>query len=532
MPNLAPTPTSGAHVTALAGTEVVAVVGGGAMGAGIAQVAALAGHRVLLFDSRPQARDRALEHIGRAIGKLVDKGRLTPAAAADAAARLAPAASLAELAGAALVVEAIVENLDAKRALFEALEAVVGDDCILATNTSSLSVTALGATLRSPQRLAGMHFFNPVPQMALVEVVSGLATDRAVADTLFATSAAWGKHPVHARSTPGFIVNRVARPFYAEALRLLGERGADPATIDAILRDCGGFRMGPFELMDLIGHDVNLAVTRSVFQAYYHDPRFTPSVCQQELVDAGFLGRKTGRGFFRYGPADAAPPAHQEAARARPDFVGYSVVTGAEADAGVVGQLARRLRGAGMDLSARKLAGGGQHDAAPAFHCHGAAIYLCDGRSATERACANGHADTVLFDLAFDYASTPRIALSCADQCQPAAYHAAVGLFQAAGMMVSRLDDVPGMAVMRTVAMLANEAADAVNQGVCSARDVDIAMQKGVNYPRGPLAWADAVGIGQIVTVLANLAASYGEDRYRVSPLLRRKMAGAGRFHG
>nr|WP_315398648.1 3-hydroxyacyl-CoA dehydrogenase PaaH [uncultured Duganella sp.] len=529
-------------MAALSKDRLVAVIGAGAMGAGIAQVAAVAGYTVKLYDTRPEVVAKSISDIALVFNKLVAKERMSAVAAAAAIARLRAAVTLDDVAGAGLVVEAIVENLDAKRGLFAELEALVGDDCILATNTSSISVTAIAAKLRKPERLVGMHFFNPVPLMALVEVISGLATDAAVAQTVCDTAAEWGKNPVHAKSTPGFIVNRVARPFYAEGWRLLAERAADAATIDAVMRECGGFRMGPFELMDLIGHDVNFSVTQSVFNAYFHDPRFTPSVLQQEMVNAGFLGRKSGRGFYSYGDGAApAPKPHSEAPHPAPDFVSFTVEQGAKSGAPrvagsvVADALAERLRAAGIAVAHRQSPEARGHaagaDGAPAFHCNGAAVYLTDGRSATERARDNQYPDTVLFDLALDYASAPRIALACADQCSPAAYQAVVGLFQAAGFAVTRLDDVPGMAVMRTVAMLVNEAADTVNQGVCSAEAVDIAMQKGVNYPRGPLAWADAVGIGQIVTVLANLAASYGEDRYRVSPLLRRKHAGGGSFH-
>jgi 3-hydroxybutyryl-CoA dehydrogenase len=513
---------------------VVAVIGSGAMGAGIAQVAAAAGYRVKLYDTRPDAVGKALAQIVKMFQKLVEKGRMTPADAAAAGARLTGAASLPDVADAALVVEAIVEDLEAKRRLFAELEALVADSCILATNTSSISVTAIAAGLRLPQRLVGMHFFNPVPLMALVEVVSGLATDRAVADTVFATAAAWGKSPVHAKSTPGFIVNRVARPFYAEALRLLTERAADPATLDAVMREAGGFRMGPFELMDLIGHDVNFSVTLSVFNAYFCDPRFMPSVLQREMVDAGFLGRKSGRGFYLYGaaPASAPAPVQTEPARLRPEFVSYSSEPGAGAALPApVAAMAARLASAGIAIVQRKALPDADPAEAPAFHCNGAAVFLTDGRSATERARANHHPDTVLFDLALDYAKATRIAVACADQCSPAAYDAVVGLLQGAGFAVSRLDDVPGLAVMRTVAMLANEAADAVNQGVCTAQAVDIALQKGVNYPRGPLAWADAIGLQQVVTVLDNLARTYGEGRYRVAPLLRRKLASGATFH-
>ena len=509
--------------------SIVAVIGSGAMGSGIAQVAAASGYEVRLYDTRAEAVAKAIADIGSMFVKLAEKGRMTSAEAAAASARLHPVADLHEVASAAIVIEAIVESLDVKRMLFADLEAVVDDDCILATNTSSISVTAIAAKLRRPERLVGMHFFNPVPLMALVEVISGLATAKHVADTVFATAAAWGKNPVHARSTPGFIVNRVARPFYAEGLRLLSEQAADAATLDAVMREAGGFRMGPFELMDLIGHDVNFAVTQSVFNAYFGDPRFMPSVHQQEMVNAGFLGRKSGRGFFYYSEGAVKPAPHTEPAQARPEVVSISMEP--DVKNAVTAPIEQRLAGAGYTVTHRNPLPHAAHNEAPAFHCMGAAVFLTDGRSATERANVNKHPDTVLYDLVLDASSATRIALARADQCSDGAYNAVVGLFQGAGFSVTLLDDVPGMAVMRTVAMLANEAADAVNQGVCSAGAVDIAMQKGVNYPRGPLAWADAVGIAHVVTVLANLAATYGEERYRVSALLRRKLANGSAFH-
>jgi 3-hydroxybutyryl-CoA dehydrogenase len=293
---------------ALAPSALVGVIGAGAMGAGIAQVAAAAGHTVLLYDLDEAACDKALAGIRAQFARLAEKGRLEPAQADAAGSRIRAVRALAEFAGAALIVEAAAERLDVKREIFATLERHVDERCVLATNTSSISITSIAAGLRAPQRVAGLHFFNPAPLMALVEVVSGLATAAEVAQLLYDTAAAWGKRPVMAKSTPGFIVNRVARPYYAEALRVLNEQGGTPASIDAVMRDAGGFRMGPFELMDLIGHDVNFAVTESVFRAYFNDPRYTPSLIQQELVNAGFLGRKSGRGFYSYAP-DAPPPA-------------------------------------------------------------------------------------------------------------------------------------------------------------------------------------------------------------------------------
>ena len=505
---------------ALAVTSVVGVVGSGAMGTGIAQVAAVAGHTVLLFDARDGAAQSACDSIHKVLSTLVDKGRMTSEQATAAAARLHAASSLNEFKQAALVVEAIVENLEVKQQLFASLEAIVTSDCVLATNTSSISITSIGAKLKHPERLVGMHFFNPVPLMALVEVISGLATSPAVADCIDATAKVWGKLPVRATSTPGFIVNRVARPFYAEALRLLLEQAADPASIDAVMRESGGFRMGPFELMDLIGHDVNFAVTQSVFEAYYNDPRFTPSIIQKELLNAGFLGRKSGRGFYSYGPDVHVPVPQQHADctySGTPSFLRNSPT--AEA-------IAARLSAAGHQVEWHEPTA----NDSPVISLNDASLYLTDGRSATVRASESSHADTVLMDLAFDSQTCTRLAIAVADQCSPAAQTALIGVLQAAGYRITVLRDVPGMVVMRTVAMLANEAADAVNQGVCSAADANLAMQKGVNYPIGPLAWAERIGLHFVMRVLQNLAMEYGEDRYRVSPLIRRKVVSGATF--
>lgn len=504
---------------ALSTQTIVAVVGSGAMGAGIAQVAAVAGHSVKLFDNRPDAAKLAVDGLRAQFAKLAEKGRMTLDAANAAVGRLVVANQLSDLADAGLVVEAIVENLQAKQGLYRALEDIVGPDCIFGSNTSSISVTAIGAALLRPQRLAGLHFFNPAPLMALVEVVPGLATDRAVADTLFATVAAWGKTPVHAKSTPGFIVNRVARPYYAEALRLLTEGAADCATIDAVMRESGGFRMGPFELMDLIGNDVNFAVTRSVWNAFYNDPRFLPSLIQQELVDAGFFGKKAGRGFYDYRAGADKPAPDTEAAQPTPTNM---VICGESAAASA---LAMRLTAASVAFQRIASLDGRIAQAGEAV------IFVTDGRSATQRASEIGLANTVLIDLALDYVKAARLALASASQCAPTAVHAAIGMLQASGFKVSRFADIPGLAVMRTVAMLANEAADAVNQGVCLAAAADSAMQLGVNYPRGPIAWADQVGLRAIRDVLANLGTSYGEDRYRISPLIQRHLFAGKKLH-
>jgi len=501
---------------ALPRDATVAVIGSGAMGSGIAQIAAQAGHTVRLFDTRMGVAEKARTTIRETLQGLAAKGKLDSADAVASAARIVAVHALGDCVSAALVIEAIVEDLTEKRALMRELEKIVPRDTILASNTSSLSVTAIAAGLRHPGRVAGMHFFNPVPLMRLVEIIAGLATDTATTDTLAATAVAWGKDPVHATSTPGFIVNRCARPFYGEALRLLAEGAADAATIDAVLRGAGGFRMGAFELMDLIGNDVNFAVTRGVWEACYYDPRYAPSVLQQERVAAGFLGRKSGRGFYDYATG-AVPP--RPATLDAQSFNGPVVVYG---DAGVLAPLVARIGGAGVDVQQRP-----PLDAFPdgALGAGDAVLVLSDGRTATTRAGATNAPNLVLVDLALDYATCERLAIAEADGCSAGAFAVAAGLIQRAGIAVSRFDDVAGLAVLRVVATLANEAADAVTHGVASATDVDVAMQKGVNYPRGPLRWADEVGVGRIRDVLHNLAAHYGEDRYRLSPLIARRYA-------
>ncbi|WP_327440648.1 3-hydroxyacyl-CoA dehydrogenase PaaH [Pseudomonas donghuensis] len=504
-------------MTALSHNVMVAVIGAGAMGAGIAQVAAQAGHRVQLYDSRPGTAAQAIATIDQHLGKRVANGKLAASARAECLARLRPAAQLDELADAGLVIEAIVEKLEVKRDLLGQLESLCRSDCILASNTSSISITQLAAGLAHPQRLVGMHFFNPAPVMALVEVVSGLATASEIAECIKDTALAWGKQPVLARSTPGFIVNRVARPFYAESLRLLQEQVSDCASLDALLREAGGFAMGAFELTDLIGHDVNYAVTCSVFDAYYQDRRFTPSLVQKALVDAGYLGRKSGRGFYDY---------HQHALRPQPLSLESQAVPDTlfvEGEPGLLAPLLERLASAGLVLSHRP--GNGL------LRIGQATLALSDGRLASQRARDEGLRNLVLLDLALDYASARRLGISWAADTSPAAIDQVVALLNAAGIAPTALRDSPALCVLRTVVCLANEGADALLHGVASAADIDLAMCAGVNYPCGPLAWADALGIDYTVQVLSNLQAAYGEERYRPSLHLRRLLAEGACFH-
>ena len=444
----------------------IAVIGAGTMGAGIAQVAAVAGHPVLVYDAAPGAAERAVGAVRMRIAGLVAKGRLD---VDPARLRLDVARELDELAPAQCVVEAVVEDLAVKQALFADLEKVIAPGCVLATNTSSLSPTAIAAALGHPGRLVGMHFFNPAPVMRLVEVVSGLATRPEVAAAVTELARAWGKQVVRAAATPGFIVNRVARPYYAEALRLAEEQAAGPATIDAVLTQAGGFRMGPFALMDLVGQDVNEAVTRSVWAAFGYDPRFAPSLLQRAMVEAGWLGRKTGRGWYRYGE-DAAPPA-PEAAPGRP------------APAQVTEHGASPLRTL-LSRSGVEIRAGAGSDGTVDLPS-GALLVRCDGRPATALA---GDRPVVVVDRTLDDATAAGIAIAACEGCPAAAVDEATGLLQAAGLTVYVIDDAPGLVVTRTVAMLVNGAADARHKGVASAADIDTAMRLGTNYPLGPLA--------------------------------------------
>ncbi|ODS91463.1 MAG: 3-hydroxyacyl-CoA dehydrogenase [Comamonas sp. SCN 65-56] len=481
----------------------ILLIGVGVMGQGIAQVAAQAGHRVFLFDTFEGAAVKAREKIATTFTKLVEKAKLTQQDADATLARLLPIQTLAEGKTALLAIEAVVERLDVKHSLFQQLEDLLPEGAILATNTSSISVTAIGAGLKRPERLVGMHFFNPAPLMKLVEVVHGLRTDKAIAAEVEQLARAWGKTPVHARSTPGFIVNRIARPYYAEALMLLQEQALAPEALDAVLR-AAGFRMGPCELMDLIGLDTNYAVTKTVFEANFYDRRFTPSLVQRELVEAGQFGRKNGRGFYVYpegapalAPCPVAPPA-----------AGSTVVvhgSGTVADALAVaakGFTVSRVptsNWVGLQLGSLQLR-------------------QTDGRSAWQIARAEGLAQLAVFD---ELPTVAGGAIAFATTGAASAAHAA-GVLQALGWQPVPMQDAPGLVVARTLAMLVNEAADAVQQGVCTPDGADAAMKLGVNYPAGPFEWLQRLGRSRVIGLIEALDACYRGERYRISPWLQR----------
>ena len=372
----------------------IAVIGAGTMGSGIAQVAATAGCSVQLVDAFPEALQRAENSLQKTLAKLVEKGKISQEESARIAGNIRYESSVSALTNAQLVIEAIVENLEVKRNLFAELESIVSPECILASNTSSLSIASIAASCKKSNRVIGIHFFNPAPLMQLVEVIPAVQTSTEVRDQIAATISSWKKTVALCKDTPGFIVNRVARPFYSEAIRLYEEGAADFATIDQAMKAIG-FRMGPFELMDFIGNDVNYAVTESVFTSFYFDPRYKPSFTQKRLSEAGFFGRKSGRGYYDYSEGAEMPKATDNA-------------------------------------------------------------------------------------------------------------------------------ELQSLISNRVLVMLINEAADALFLNVASAQDIDMAMTKGVNYPKGLLAWADEKGIDWCVNMLDALYHEYHEDRYRCSALLRR----------
>ena len=492
----------------------VGIVGSGVMGQGIAQIAAQAGCRVQLFDNREGAAAAAAEQLRVTFAKLADKGKLSAEQAASATAGVAPAAALAELADCDLVVEAIVEDLVAKRALFAQLEGVVGPGAILATNTSSLSVTAIAAGLQRPQRVAGFHFFNPVPLMKVVEVIDGLLTDPAVGDTLLAVGQAWGHTAVRAQDTPGFIVNHAGRGYGTEALRLLAEGVADVATLDRVLTDTAGFRMGPFTLMDLTALDVSHPVMESIYRQFYDEPRFRPQPLTRQMLTAGLVGRKAGRGFYVYESGEQGPMQRWPAEPAAPgrEALPGSVWVSPQMPAEWQALVAQWCEACGVTLD---------DDDRPA---HGSLCLVAPlGDDATTCALHEGldAERTVAVETLFD--ASKRRVLMTTPATSRAARDAAQALLASDGVPVSVLRDSYGFVAQRVVATIVNIACEIAQQRIATPADIDRAVTLGLGYPRGPLAWGDALGASTVLTILQRLQAHTGDPRYRPSPWLTRR---------
>ncbi len=489
----------------------VGIVGTGAMGRGIAQIAAQAGSTVRLYDTQPDAVAKAREALSAQWDKLVHKGRLTREQADSHVSRVPPAATLADLADCDLVIEAIVERLDVKQTLFAELEGIVRPDAILATNTSSLSVTAIAAGLKHPGRLAGYHFFNPVPLMKVVEVIAGLKTDAATGQRLTDYARQMGHTPVQTADTPGFIVNHAGRGYGTEALRIVGEGVTDFVTVDRILRDQVGFRLGPFELFDLTALDVSHPVMESIYRQYFDEPRYRPSVITAQRLAGGVLGRKSGEGFYRYlgGSAQVAPePAAPQVAELPPVWVSTRAARRAE--------LYQLLK----DLGARIETG--QSPSPQALTLVAPLGFDVTTVAVVERL---DPARTVGIDLLIEDAATRRRVLATNPATRSDMRDAAHALFARDGKPVSVIHDSGGFVTQRVVAHIVNIAADMCQQRVCSPQDLETAVTLGLGYPLGPLAMGDRWGPANMLEVLFNLQTVYGDPRYRPSPWLRRRGA-------
>jgi len=485
----------------------IGLVGTGAMGRGIAQIAVAAGFPVRLFDTRDGAVAEAADFIGKMLARAAEKGSITADAAKDATARLTPVAELGDMAPCDMIVEAIVENLDAKRALFKSLESLVAPDTILASNTSSLSVTAIAAGCKRPQRVAGWHFFNPVPLLKLVETVDGVLTDPKVCDVLDAVARRCGHTPVRAKDTPGFLVNHAGRAFGTEALRIVLEGIAEPPTVDRILRDLAGFRMGPFELLDLTGLDVSGPVMRSIYDQYFQEPRYRPTPLLEQRIAANLLGRKTGRGFYGYADGKQAVLPEPPAPSARPKSVWLSKAEPRGHD--VASKLLTAL-GASLE--------GGATPSSDAL-----CIVTPFGQDTTTSALEQklDPARTVALETLFD--PSRRRVLMTTPVTLPAVRDAAHGLLGQDGVAVSVIQDSPGFVAQRVVCMIVNLACDIAQQRVATPKDIDLAVPMGLNYPMGPLAWGDKLGAATVCLTLERLFAFYGDPRYRPSPWLKRR---------
>ena len=489
----------------MANREQIAVIGAGAMGRGIAQIAVAAGYSVRLWDSNRAAVDEAIAFVARMLRRAAEKGRMDEGAAQAAIKRLAAADGLPALAGVDIVIEAIIENLEIKQKLFTDLEAVVGDGCILATNTSSLSVTAIAAACRKPERIAGCHFFNPVPLMKVVEIIAAARTAPATVERLAAVTDAWGHRPVRVSDSPGFLVNHAGRGLSTEGLRIVAEGIAEPRQVDDVMREAAGFRMGPFELFDLTGLDVSYRVMESIYDQFYQEPRFRLTPMARQRFDAGLFGRKTGEGFYRYEDGKKiAPPADPV-----PDAAGFPVWLGAAPDglAALIGGLEATIDDGTSPADNSLIVLGGV------------------GQDATSQAVAAGleAGRVVAVDPLFGLKT--RRSLMTTPVTGPEYRDAAHALLASDGAAVTVIGDSPGFIAQRVVATIVNIASEIAQSRIASPADIDAAVRLGLGYPQGPLAMGDAIGPAVIVEILENMQAFYGDPRYRPSPWLRRRAA-------
>ena len=500
--------------------RVLGVVGAGTMGAGIAQLGCAAGMHTLLHDPVPEALERGADRVRRGLARWVEKGRVGE----DAAGLLEPVAGLEALAPCELVIEAAPERPDLKRELFARLSEVCGPDAVLATNTSSIPVSSLAGSAARPENVVGMHFFNPPPLMRLLELIRAEQTGSRAFEVARAAGKAMGKEVIEAADGPGFLVNRCGRPFSSEGLRLLGERVASHDAIDRICRLGGGFRMGPFELMDLVGIDVGLEVAKSFTELSFGEPRWRPSPIQARMVAAGRLGRKTGRGYYEYAEdggyraEDPEPPPLGQGASAEAPLLAI-LGTGPLSEG-----LRERARAAGYELregGPAELVLDAGVEPLPSPPGGAPLVTLCAATSLAAR----GEPGAVGFHLMPPLEEAKLVELTRLPTTQPFAAEAAERLFVSLGFLTEWVEDAPGLVLGRIVSQLVNEAAFAIGEGVGSADDVDTGLALGLSHPRGPVAWSEAAGLAHVLAVLDALWRERHEERYRAAPLLRRAVA-------